>query len=247
MILDLLRQRRLVKTGDLAEQLAVSDETIRRDLERLERQGLVRRVHGGATVPAGTGLEPPYDSRAAINIDEKQRIGAVAASMVSDGDTLLIDIGTTTLEFAKCLRDKRDLTVLTNSMPTALELSTNSSAKVYLLGGLVRQGELSLSGFLTEAALKEFFVDKAFVGAGGLSAIEGLTDYHVAEAQVRRTMVARAREVIVLADHTKFGAVALTMVVPLRMIHKIITDGTVTESDIQTFAQQGVEVIVVGE
>ena len=243
-ILDLIRARRFVKTTDLANTFGVSEETIRRDLEHLVTGGMARRIHGGAMIPQGTGLEPPYESRTNLHVAAKKKIAAFAAGLVNEGDTLIIDIGTTTLEFAKCLHDKGDLTVLTNSLPVAMELTLNRAAKIFLLGGMIRPDEMSLSGFLTEHALREFYVDKAILGAGGVSLREGITDYNVSEAQARKLMITRAKEVIVLADHSKFGVTALTSVVPLSSVHKIVTDSGIPAADLQALTGEGIEVIV---
>lgn len=243
-ILDRLHAKGLVTTQEICEGMGISGETARRDLEKLEKEGHLRRVYGGATLINGRGIEPPIRVRQGKNVAEKRAIGTLAASLVREGETISLDIGTTTLEVARHLRHMRELTVLTSSIPIATELVGRGRISVYLTGGLVREGELALSGPLAEEALKQFFVDKVFIGAGGITVVEGVTDYIVPEAQVRRLMVERAREVIVVCDHSKFGHVAFTSVVPISRTDKLITDDGADADILAEFQEQGVEVLV---
>lgn len=243
-ILDRLHAKGLITTQEICEGIGISGETARRDLEKLEKEGHLRRVYGGATLINGRGIEPPIRVRQGKNVAEKRAIGALAASLVREGETISLDIGTTTLEVARHLRHLHQLTVLTSSIPIATELVGRGRISVYLTGGLVREGELALSGPLAEEALKQFFVDKVFIGAGGITVAEGITDYILPEAQVRRLMVERAKEVIVVADHSKFGHVAFTSVVPISRIDKLITDDGVDGEALAEFRDKGVEVLV---
>lgn len=243
-ILARLRQNGVVKTSELCSALGISGETARRDLEKLEQEGYLRRVYGGAVSLEGRGIEPPIQSRRVRNVEEKRAIGALAASFVRDGDTVSLDVGTTTFEVARNLKGKRGLTVLTNCLFIAMELAGMPGLTVYLTGGTLRQDELALSGPLAEEGVRRFYVDKTFIGAGGLTIDEGLTDYHVAEAQVRRLMIERAREVIVVADHSKIGKVAFTSVAPLSQITRLITDDKADPHFLQELVEKGVEVHV---
>ncbi|MFR9308507.1 MAG: DeoR/GlpR family DNA-binding transcription regulator, partial [Lachnospiraceae bacterium] len=144
-----MTENRIVKANELAEKFQVSMETIRRDLEQLEKEQIVRRVHGGAVLNVASGIEPDYSYREIKNYEQKIMIGKKAAELVKDGDTIIIDIGTTTLQMAKFLRGK-SITVFTNSIKFAQELMDEEKVQLYLLGGKVRRGEGSTSGFMAE-------------------------------------------------------------------------------------------------
>lgn len=240
----LLVARRLTKTTDLAQILGVSDETVRRDLEHLEREGKLRRVRGGAVLASSTGVEPSQESRKATSLAEKASIGVAAAGLVDDGDTLFLDLGTTALEVARNLRGMRNITVITNSWPIALELVSDPGIRVIALGGVLRPGELATSGPLALEGARRFHVDKAFIGVGGLNPREGLTDYHLEEAEVRKVMIANARVVIAVADHTKFGVVALASVVDLQRVDKVVTDAGIPKDYAEAIEREGVGLIV---
>lgn len=242
-ILALLRARGTVRTSELMALFGVSRETIRRDLLELEERGLARRIHGGAALqPAG--LEPPFSVRATSNLDEKRAIAAACAELVREGDVVLLDVGTTCLEVARALRGRARITVMTNSVPAALELVHDPEIRVFLTGGQLRPGELSVSGTLARAAVAHHYADRAILGAGGLTVHEGLTDYHVEEAELRRLMIEHARQVIVVADHSKFGVVAFTRIAPLDDIDVVVTDDGLSEEVVRQFREAGVDVVV---
>jgi DeoR/GlpR family transcriptional regulator of sugar metabolism len=153
--------------------------TIRRDLRELDREGLLRRVHGGAISNLGRSYEPPYQIRTTRQIEAKRAIGRKAAEMIFDGDSLALDVGTTTLEVVRFLHGKRNLTILTASLPIANEiassLSLTADVRLILTGGIVRAGELSMVGHIAEETYRSLRVDKAFIGIGGLNLESGLT------------------------------------------------------------------------
>ena len=163
-IVQMISSTRMVKVSELIKTFNVSIETIRRDLEYLEDRGYLRRVYGGAVVKSMYGLEPDYSSREIKNYPEKVAIGQKAVELVDDGDTLVIDIGTTTLEFARALIGKKKITVITNAIKIAAALVDDENIRVIMLGGDVRKGELSTSGFLSENNMSLFNVDKVFLG-----------------------------------------------------------------------------------
>lgn len=222
MIIQHLNQRGTLSVQELLAMFGVSRETIRRDLQKMESQGLVTKVRGGLKLQTSSH-EPPYSRRSTSNLAQKQAIARAALELVSDGDTLYIDSGTTTLEFARLLGEKRRLSIFTNSLPVATMLAEKQT-DIYLIGGLLRRGELSLSGALGELSIGQFYADKAFVGAGGVSPELGLTDYHIEEAALRRIVLARASQGIVLADSSKFGTRALAHVVPFGEVAALVTD-----------------------
>jgi DeoR family fructose operon transcriptional repressor len=244
LILQLLKENQSVRIAELCNNLNVTRETIRRDLYELEQKGLLKKVHGGAILNQ-TNVEPPYAKRSVLNLDEKEAIAVAAASYVEDGDAIYIDLGTTTLLFAKQLLEKKGITVITNALLVALELSKNPHAKVIMSGGELRSGELALSGPVARKSLEPFYVDKAFIGAGGLSMESGFTDYHVGESDVRQLMLKNAKETYALLDHSKINVTAFTKVAELTDIDVVITDSGAPQSTLQQLEEKGLQIVVV--
>lgn len=242
-IIRCLKEKKAVRIGDLTKLFNVTRETVRRDLYDLEKLGVLRKVHGGAILNK-TGEEPPYAQRSVSRIKEKEAIARKAADLVDNGDTLYIDLGTSALLFSKELRSKQNITVITNSLSVAIEIAANPAAKVILSGGELRPGDLSLSGPISAKSIEDLFVDKSFIGAGGISLNHGITDYHLGESEVRRMMINRSKENFVLADFSKFNVTAFTKVCDLRSIDTIITDSSVLKDEVQQYQDYGVEIIV---
>ncbi len=223
-ILKEIEARGSVSVVDLAERLQVSLMTIRRDLVELERAGLVRRVHGGAVNARGRGFEPPLLLRSSQKREAKALIGRMAAELVADGDSLALDIGTTTYELARNLVGRRNLTIITPSLHIANLLLNEPDMNVIVTGGIVRHGEASLIGDLAVRAFEGLFVDRLFLGAGAVDSHAGVTEYNWDDALVKRAMTKSAKETILLADASKFERVAFASVVPLSDIHRLVTD-----------------------
>jgi DeoR/GlpR family transcriptional regulator of sugar metabolism len=220
----LLAERGEVSISDLAERFAVSEMTIRRDLEALEEKGSARRVRGGAIATVSRGYEPPFATRAGGKLAAKRAIAAAAAEYVDDGETAIIDVGTTTLELAKLLRGRRGITVVTPSLPVATELANEPNMRVVVTGGIVRAGENSLVGAFAERPFAELNCDVLFLGVGGLDAEHGYTEYNLEDARIKRSAIGAARRTVVLADASKFGRVCLATVAPLDAADVLITD-----------------------
>lgn len=229
---------------DLAREFGVAGITITRDLHDLEQEGLIRRVHGGAISVRGASYEPPYSARMAQLADEKRRIAERAVALVRDGESLILDVGTTTLEIARALKGKRNLTVLVSNLRAALELASQPAIQVIVVGGKLRASELSMVGHLAEEMFRGFQVDKAFISVGGLTVEHGLTEFNVDEAGAKRVMIERAGERIVVADHTKFGKVMLAAVAPLSAINAVITTDTVDAAILEEMRRLGIEVLL---
>lgn len=229
---------------DLSQHFDVSMITIMRDLQELEQEGLIRRVHGGAISVRGASYEPPFSTRESQFSTEKQRIALKAVELVSDGDSLILDVGTTTLEIARALKGKRNLTVLVTNLRAALELARQPAIQVIVIGGKLRSSELSMVGHLAEETLRAFRVDKAFIGVGGITVEHGLTEFNFEEAGTKRIMFERALQRIVVADHTKFGRVMLTRVASLNAADILIT-GIEIDGDFQKAVEEaGVKVLL---
>lgn len=243
-VFEAIEEGGVVSVRDLARRFAVSGITITRDLQNLEQQGLVRRVHGGAISVRGASYESPFTARETLLSAEKQRIARKAVELVRDGDSLILDVGTTTLEIARALKGKRNLTVLVSNLRAALELASQPAAQVIVVGGKLRMGELSMVGHLAEHTLRGFQVDKAFIGVGGITLEQGLTEFNVDEAGTKQAMLESARQRIVVADHTKFGKIMLTVVAPVTAAHTIVTGSEADASIVARLHQVGVDVIL---
>lgn len=234
----------MVKVTDLMKEYGVSIETVRRDLEYLEKSGYLKRVYGGAVLHGLYGQEPAYEHREIVNYEEKKAIGAKTAELIDDGDTLIIDVGTTTLEVVHCLKGKKNLTVITNATLIAQEIVQNEGCRVILLGGELRPGELAVSGHISDQNLQYFYANKLLMGVGGISLQSGCTDYHVEEANTRRIMLERSDMVIAVADYSKFGVTAMNFVCPPGRIDKLVTDWSTPSQTIREFREKGIDIII---
>jgi DeoR/GlpR family transcriptional regulator of sugar metabolism len=244
-ILEMLDLQGQVFVTPLVERFGVTAMTIRRDLDQLERKGLLRRVRGGAVAARGRSYEPPLLSRARSHPDEKRRIGVAAAGLVRDGESITLDVGTTALEVARGLLNRRNITVVTPSLHVAGLLGEQNGIRLILTGGILRPGELSLVGDLAERAFRDFFVDKLFLGIGGLDPEAGLTEFSMEDALVKRAMVRSAKEIIVVADASKFGKVAFSAVAGLEAVGRVVTDSSVDRRLRDRLESAGIKVTVV--
>lgn len=244
VILDLLEESGSVTVNEMVERFGVSEMTIRRDLDILEKKGLLRRVHGGAVLDRGRSYEPPFLSRAVENLEAKQRIGRVAADMIQNGDSITLDVGTTTMEIARHIAGKQNLTVITPCLQIASLLAENPNIRLILTGGIVRPGELSMVGHLAERALKDFYVDKLFLGAAGVDFNAGLTEYNLEDTLVKQVMIKNAKEVILVADSSKFGRIAFTSIAPLSVVSRLITDQEADTEVVTRLRRQNIEVVL---
>jgi DeoR/GlpR family transcriptional regulator of sugar metabolism len=237
-----------ITIDDICARFNVSEMTARRDLQALARTGLVRRVYGGAISAFGRYFEPPYQSRSVRNIETKRAIGLKAAGMVVDGDSIALDVGTTTLEIARALKDRHNLTIVTASLPIAYELVSDLSfgpdIRLILAGGIIRPEELSMVGHIAEQTYAEIHVDKAFIGIGGISLEDGLTEYNLEDSLVKRSLIKTARQIVVVADSSKFGRTTFASICPLSAVNTLITDNGVSKIMVQALRQAGIQVLI---
>jgi DeoR/GlpR family transcriptional regulator of sugar metabolism len=225
-ILALVQESGAVRVADLVEHLGVSDMTVRRDIEQLAREGRLERVHGGAlAVGLASAHEPGFLAKSSLMTAEKRAIAQRAAELVEPGSSIGISAGTTTYELARLLRGIPELTVVTNSVPVAqlLHDSPTEGQRVVLTGG-VRTPSDALVGPVAVTALRTLHVDRLFLGAHGNDAKAGLTTPNLVEAETNRALVASARQVCILADHTKVGVVGLSTFIDLSDVDLLITD-----------------------
>lgn len=223
-ILHHLEMEGKVQVHHLSELLTVSTETVRRDLDRLEKEGKLRKVYGGAVKMRMEMVEPPFLNRVQMMKPEKAAIGQLAASLVQDGETIMLDNGTTTIEIVPFLSDKTNVTLITNSIPILNLAMETFRGRIIFAGGEVNQECRAVTGTLVDQLLDQFKVNKAFISAGGISLTDGITDFHLAEAVISRKMMQRAEECILVADHSKFGLSTFARVAKLEEISMLITD-----------------------
>ena len=230
-----------IGVADLAVDLGVSAATIRRDLQLLEDQRMLRRTHGGA-VAEGVLYELPIRYKAARRQDEKRRIAAAAAERVPDGAVVGFTGGTTTTEVARALFDRRGLTIVTNALNIAGELAIRADIKLVVTGGTARPESYELVGPLAEQALADLNIDIAFIGVDGIDAREGLTTHHEVEAHTNRALIERARRVVVVTDSTKVGTLAFARICAIDRVHELITDDGAPMLALRALADAGVAV-----
>jgi DeoR family fructose operon transcriptional repressor len=243
-IVEVARSEGRVENIDLARRLGVTPETVRRDLSTLERRGVVRRVHGGAIPVERLGFEPAVAERSLVHREEKGRIAEAALEEVPEEGAILLDSGTTTAQLAERLPAGRELTVITNSLLIASALAGRPGLTVLTLGGRVRGRTFAAVDVWALRTLEQIFVDVAFIGANGISVKGGLTTPDPAEAEVKRTMIARARRAIVLADHTKFESDHLVRFGELDDIDLVISDGDLDSSIASAIHERGPQVVL---
>jgi DeoR family transcriptional regulator, aga operon transcriptional repressor len=241
-IAELVEAKRVVRVAELVELFDVSDVTIRNDLEALAKEGIIVRDHGGAVAKVRTSLSTAFGQRALLNLESKQRISETAISMLSPGDTVLLDAGTTLMEMAKRLPATLPMTVITNSLNIAAEVGVRPQVHVILAGGSLSTETISTVGPLTERDIRELLVDKLFLGIHAIDLEVGLSDVSLDVAKVKATMIAASKSVILLADSTKFPMRALARVAPLSEIDCLITDKGFPEKAAKEMASQGIEV-----
>lgn len=239
-----IRQNGIVRVSDLSELFDVSQNTIRRDLQKLEKEGLIKRTHGGAVVDGFYDIDLPFAIREDKYREEKQRIGKRAAEMIEDGETIILDAGTTVAQIARNIKNKRHLTMITNAVNVALELANCRDIVTILTGGIIREITNCLVGFPAEKFLNETHVDKTFLAAGGITINEGLTNPNPFEVQVKKAMIKAAREVILAVTHNKFSVKALAPIAPVRVVHKIVTGNEVSQREIDTFQRRDIQIIL---
>lgn len=243
-ILSLLDRQGRLSVNEIISQFGISEATARRDLESLASQGKARRVHGGVMAVEQAPPELPILEREDEQPEEKTRIGRAAADLVADRETVFLGSGTTVLEVARPLRERKKLTVITNSLPVMNLLAGLDEVTVISLGGMLRDSELSFIGHLTEQALSEVRADKVIMGTRGVSLEHGLTNDYLQETLTDRAILKIGRQVIIAADHTKVNRVATALLAPLNVMNTFVTDSKADKKFLQALKRQGVQVVI---
>ncbi|MEO6801880.1 MAG: transcriptional repressor AgaR [Granulicella sp.] len=244
-ILSLLHRDGRVLVSELSESLGISPITIRKDLDKLGAQGLLQRTHGGALTPQGsTMMDPSLNEKQSHQVKEKQRIAAAAVKLVKDGQCILLDSGTTVATIARSLREFSNLTIVTNALNIAADLS-DTGFEIILTGGTLRKNSFSLVGPMAEDSLTQIRADIFFLAVDGFDPKIGITTPNLLESRVNRAMVRASRKVVAVCDSTKFSRSSMALIVPPTAIHTVITDDQIPDGVANTLRSAGIEVIIV--
>lgn len=243
-ILEWLQEEGSARVRDLSVAFAVSEATIRQDLERLDADGDVVREHGGAYLKSMPQQVQSMSLQHLANMDKKKKIGRAAAALVGHGETIIIDSGSTTTEVANNLTGHQNLNVITNAINIALLLGALPSMTVHMSGGLFKAPTLSLTGEKSGDFFQGIFAEKLFLATAAVSFEAGLTFPAMADLYVKRAMIKAASKVYLVADSTKIGRTSFSSLGPINLIHSFITDEGISDADRAEFEKRGIEVIV---
>jgi len=243
-ILEWIREEGSARVRDLSKAFGVSEVTIRQDLERLEGDGQIERVHGGAFLKSVPQQVRSMALQHHENMDAKHRIGKAAAALVENGETITLDSGSTTTQVAANLLDRRDLTVITNGLNIALMLGAQPSIAVHMPGGQFKAPTLSVSGEGSAEYFHGLFVKRLFLAAAAVSIEDGMSIPSLADLPIKRAMIASAEKVYLVVDSTKIGRRSFSSIGPISAIHGLITDSGISQTDRDRFEEAGVEVII---
>ena len=244
-ITELLESIGQVKVNELSEYFKVSDVTIRNDLIQLESKGFLVRTRGGGIKFQRTGIDHKLNEKAKQHSSEKQAIGKKASELIKDEDTVIIDSGTTTSELTQNLKGIKNLVVITNALNITSQLVNNDNVKVIMLGGMIRHNSLSLIGPIAENNVNDYYCDKLFLGVDGIDSNYGITTPNLEEANLNKRMVDISKEIIVLADSSKFLRRSFAFIAPISKINTVITDKNIPQEEFNSLQHQGVKVILV--
>lgn len=241
-IIDLAHQEKRVLVSVLSKMFDVTEETIRRDLEKLEKEGIVTRTYGGAMLNRHTNEDLPFTTRNVMNTDIKQSIAMKAMDLINEGDTLMVDPSSTSFELLQLLSNKNNLTVITNSV-NILQHFSGSEMNIVSTGGTLRPRSLSLVGPVAQNTLQRYNVDKAVISCRGIDLNKGITESNEPECELKKHMLQQCDKVILLADHTKFDKAAFIVLSELERLDYLVTDRKPSEEWIHKLAELNIELI----
>jgi DeoR/GlpR family transcriptional regulator of sugar metabolism len=233
-----------VTVPTLCRMFEVSEATVRRDLDELEREKLIRRTHGGASPLAPRARESLVGRRRLQQNREKDAIARAAAELIADGETIFLGSGSSVLAIAPYLKQRKELTVITNSLPIINELVEAEGVKVIVVGGWLRKSELSMLGHIAEKSLEELRADKVIVGSEAIHLEHGLTNSYLPETRTDRAIVKLTSRIVLLADHTKFNRTKTAFWAPLDVVDTVVCDAGVPETDLDALRAKGLSIIV---
>jgi DeoR family transcriptional regulator, glycerol-3-phosphate regulon repressor len=232
-----------LEVSQIAKQLKVSGETIRRDMKEMERKGMLQKVHGGAALPSGLAGSP-YQERMRHNTEGKRRIGEAVAQLVANGDSLLIETGTTNMYVAQALREHKNMIIITNSVDVARTLAFRTDNDVFMAGGKLTADDGASLGSTAIDYISTFRVKFAIFSVGAIDVVDGLMAHHISEAEFTRAAIARAEKTILVADQTKFGCKALVRIIDLARVDILVTDAEPPLPFRRLLSQGNVQVVI---
>jgi DeoR/GlpR family transcriptional regulator of sugar metabolism len=241
-IMEKLTQDRKVYVSDLSKYFQVTEETVRRDLEKLENQDLLRRSYGGAVLNEHTSEDLSFIKRTTINSDDKERIAEKASDLISDGDTIMVDSSTTCLALLQHLKQKKDLTIITNSIRLVNDF-VNSPFTMISSGGILRSHSFALTGTAACATLRKYYVDLAIISCKGIDREKGLMESNEEESEIKQIMIGQAKKSILLADHSKFGKTAFIKTCDFSTLSGVVTDMDPGENWTEFFSKQQIKLL----
>ncbi len=242
-ILSKLLMEGKVLVNDLSREYGVTEETIRRDLEKLEKEGFAKKTYGGAVKIENFNTDLPFHVRKQTNVESKQYIASVIGSMISDGDYIMLDSSTTALNIIKSIMHKKKITLITNSIEILLELSNKSGWTVISTGGMLKEGSLSLVGYQAERMVSSFHVDMAICSSKGLDSEMGVTDSNERDAEIKKAFFKSAKKRILALDSSKFDKTSFVKVCDISDVNMIVTEKKPSDFWTEQLRQTGVEVV----
>lgn len=246
-ILEKLQAERRVVVSELSTLFDVSEETIRRDLEKLENEGHVIKSYGGAVLNENANLDLPFNIRKNKNVIGKQKIAELIGKIVHDGEFIFLDASSTAVAIAKALKNKKNLTVITNSLEIAIELLEVPDIKVISTGGEIVSAAFGLLGHITDKTIRSFYADKAIVSSKGFELEKGITDSDERHANNKYSMLDSARTKILAVDHSKFGQISFAKICNLQDVDMVVTDEKPEDEWLERFRELHVECVYPNE
>ncbi len=228
---------------DLSREFDVTEETIRRDLEKLDNEGLATKTYGGAVINQNLNVDLPFNVRKRANVERKQKIAETIAQMINDGDYIMLDASSTAIYVAKAITNKKDITLITNSVEILIELADKSDWKILSTGGSLKKGALSLVGASAERMIRGFHVDLAICSSKGIDMNMGVTDSNEKDSEIKGAIFSAASRKILAVDGTKFDKISFVHVCELNDIDTVVTDEQPSEKWVEYFKDKGVELV----
>lgn len=242
-ILELVQEQKSVMVTDLGTRFNVTEETIRRDLEKLEKEGMIKRTYGGAVIKDSTQSDLPFKVRETKNMEGKVRIGAKVAEFIEDGDSIMLDSSSTALYVAKSIKNKKRLTVITNCYNIVLELSGSKDFRIICTGGTLNANAMSFVGHSAENFVQGYNADKAIISCNGMDIDKGITDSNEMEAEVKKSMAGASKQNFLAVDSTKFSKVSFIRLMDFNQVDYIVTDKTLSAEWEKMLKNKGIEIV----
>jgi DeoR/GlpR family transcriptional regulator of sugar metabolism len=242
-IVEITNQREIVTVDELIDLVGASKATIRRDIRQLADNGLIRKTHGGVmSISMGATTEPPLRVKSNLYVEEKKRIAAKAVGYLADNDFIILDSGTTVLEFAKLLNDRKKITAVTYDLLVAMEIAKNTSIDLMMIGGTLRKTYYSFFGFFAESMLRQLTANKAFIAVDSVDLRQGLMSYTTDDIAIKKLIVDSSKEVILLSDHSKFDNHSYIKICDLSSVDRIITGTEINQNTLFRLREMGIAV-----